>query len=128
METTYIQFQAPKNATKTESSLQAHHQKKFTSNILTKVFPVANQDFANKIDDVEYWLVECDKASGIPQREIGLDKQGQVIMKMPFNDNYGYWTDNNLLLDDFNVHFKVSNITKEEFEKQWDTIRQIKFF
>lgn len=120
METAYIQFRAPKSAirTETESSLKSS-VKNFARNILTKVFPVANPDFENKINEVEYWLVECDKVSGIPQREIGLDQQGRVIMKMPFNDNYGYWTDNNLLLDNFKEQFKVSDITKEAFEQQW---------
>lgn len=120
METAYIQFQAPKSATKTEDENSLKRSiKNFATNILTKVFPTANPDFENKIDDVEYWLVECDKVSGIPQREIGLDQQGRVIMKMPFKDNYGYWTDNNLLLDNFKEHFKVSEITKEVFEQQW---------
>ncbi len=120
METAYIQFQAPKSDIKTEieSSLK-RLIKNFTTKLLTKVFRVANPDFDNKIDDVEYWLVECDKVSGIPQREIGLDQQGRVIMKMPFKDNYGYWTDNNLLLENFKEHFKVSDITKEAFEQQW---------
>jgi hypothetical protein len=40
-------------------------------------------------------------------------------MKMPYKKNYGYWTDNNMLLDDFRKHFEVSEITKEEFERQW---------
>jgi hypothetical protein len=40
-------------------------------------------------------------------------------MKMPLKDNYGYWSDNNLLLDNFKEHFKVSEITKEAFEQQW---------
>jgi hypothetical protein len=120
METAYIQFQSPKSATNTETESSLKRSiKNFATNILTKVFPVANPDFENKIADVEYWLVECDKVSGIPQREIGLDQQGRVIMKMPLNDNYGYWKDNNLLLEDFKEHFKTSEITKEAFEQQW---------
>jgi hypothetical protein len=50
---------------------------------------------------------------------IGLDDQGRVILKMPFMKNCGYWTDNNLLLDDFRKRFKVSQITKEAFGLQW---------
>lgn len=117
MNTVYIQFQVPKK-TEIKSSSQSSI-KNFAKNILAKIFPVANPEFENKIDDVEYWLVECDKESGIPQREIGLDQQGRVIMKMPFKDNYGYWTDNNLLLNDFKEHFAVSEISKEVFEEQW---------
>lgn len=120
METVYIQFQTPKSAAKAETENSFKRSiKNFTTNILTKIFPVANPNFEKKINDVEYWLVECDKVSGIPQREIGLDQKGRVIMKMPYNDNYGYWTDNNLLLDDFKGHFEVSVITKEAFDQQW---------
>jgi hypothetical protein len=75
METTYIQFQVPKSATKTETESSLNRSiKNFATNILKKLFPVANPGFENKIDQVEYWLVECDKISGIPQREIGLDQ------------------------------------------------------
>ena len=129
MTTAYIQFQVPKSATKPESENPFKHSiKKFATNFLTKIFPVANPDFESKIDGVEYWLVECDKESGIPQREIGLDQQGQVIMKMPFKDNYGYWTDNNLLLDDFKEHFKVSEISKKAFEQRWTLFDKLSDF
>ncbi len=129
MKTAYIQFKVPKSATEAKSENSFKRSiKKFTTNFLTKVFPVANPDFENKIDVVEYWLVECDKESGIPQREIGLDQQGQVIMKMPFKDNYGYWTDNNLLLDDFKKHFKVSEITQEAFEQRWTLFDKLSDF
>ena len=59
METAYIQFQATKSAirTETESSFK-RSIKKIETTILTKVFPVANPDFENKIDDVEYWLID----------------------------------------------------------------------
>lgn len=120
METAYIQFQAPKNVTITENKRSSTgFIKRFFKKTLTKVFPVANPDFENKMDNVEYWLVECDKESGVPQREIGLDRDRRIIMKMPFKDNYGYWTDNNLLLNDFKEHFVVTEISKDAFEQQW---------
>ena len=62
---------------------------------------------------------------GIPEREIGLDKEGRVILKMPYKDNYGYWTDNNLLLNDFKEHFVVSEIRKDSFEKSWKLFDKI---
>jgi hypothetical protein len=40
-------------------------------------------------------------------------------MKMPNKENYGYWTDNSLRLDDFKQHFNVSEINKESFELHW---------
>ena len=123
METTYIQFQAPRNSTRagTQNSFK-NFIKDFATKALTNIFPVANPDFDKMIEEVEYWLVECDSENGIPQREIGLDKQRRVIMKMPLKSNYGYWIDNNLLVNDFKERFEVSEITKEAFEQQWSLI------
>jgi hypothetical protein len=121
METAYIQFDSPagKANSKDENFIKRSF-KKIAENLLTKIIPVANPDFELKIDDVKYWLIECDLETGIPQREVGLDEKGNAIMKMPYQKNYGYWTDNNLLLGDFKEHFKISEITKEAFEEQWN--------
>ena len=116
METAYIKFEAPRG-TKVKATF-----KTFIKKTIERALPVANPDYGNAIDDVRYWLVECDYVSGIPQREIGLDSKGEAIMKMPYNSNYGYWIDNNLLLDDFKRHFEVSEITREFFEQHWASI------
>jgi len=106
MTTTYIQFDAPRsNSQTTKDGLIKSSLKKLLVGVLTTIIPKANPDFEDKIDEVKYWLVECDNESGIPEREIGLDKEGRVILKMPYKDNYGYWTDNNLLLKDFKRTF-----------------------
>jgi len=88
--------------------------------VLTRIIPKANPDFEDKINEVDYWLVEYNSETGFPEREIGLDIEGQVLLKMPHKNNYGYWTDNNLLLNDFKEHFNVSEISKEKFEESWD--------
>jgi len=118
MKTTYIQFEAPKsdNQTSKESWL-----KKTFVNILTKIIPKANPDFDNKIDEVKWWLVEFE--TGVPQRELGLDIEGKMIMKMPYKKNYGFWTDNNLLLDDFKKHLNVKEIDKTNFEAMWSSFQ-----
>lgn len=129
MTTTYIQFDAPKNNSQTEKDgLIKSSLKKALIGILSTFIPKANPDFDNKIDEVKYWLVECDNESGIPEREIGLDKEGRVILKMPYKDNYGYWTDNNLLLNDFKEYFVVSEISKDSFEQSWDSFDKISNF
>jgi hypothetical protein len=120
MKTAYIQFEAPKRASKPEDgSTFKRSIENFAITILTKIFPKANPDFDETINEVRYWLIECDVASGSPEREIGLDENERVIMKMPHKKNYGYWTDNNLLLKDLKEHFEVSEITKETFEQKW---------
>ncbi|MBD8019098.1 hypothetical protein H9628_11505 [Weeksellaceae bacterium Sa1CVA4] len=102
--------------------------KKALVGILTSIIPKANPDFEGKIDEVQYWLVECDNETGIPEREIGLDKEGRVILKMPHKDNSGYWTDNNLLLNEFKEHFNVSEISRESFEQSWELFDKISNF
>ena len=100
--------------------------KKALVGILTKIIPKGNPDFDDKIDEVQYWLVECDSETGMLEREIGLDKEGRVIMKMPYQDNSGYWTDNNLLLNDFKNHFIISEISKDSFEQNWESLKSDK--
>lgn len=121
MKTVYIQFEAPKVIIGKEK--QGFSNRLFSNlitNILTKVIPKANPDFEDKIDAVKHWFVECESETGIPQREIGFDEQGRSIVKMPFRKNYGYWTDNNLQLEEFREDFEVSEIPKEVFEQQWN--------
>jgi hypothetical protein len=124
METVYIQFEAPGGAAnaKKENSFK-DSIKNLTIGTLTKLVPEANPDFDRKIGSVRHWLIECERVSGIPLREIGVDEHERVIVKMPFGDNYGYWTDNNLLLNDFRERFSASVITKEVFEQQWASFR-----
>lgn len=123
METSYIQFEAPKNIKTAEvKGFINRSVKSLTKGLLKMIFPIANPDFENKIDNVKYWLIECEIESGIPLREIGLDEQQQVILKMPFKNNYGYWADNNLLLNGFKEHFNALEITKENFEQQWNLL------
>lgn len=40
-------------------------------------------------------------------------------MKMPFGENYGYWTDNDLTAGGFERLFEVTYITKELFDEKW---------
>lgn len=129
MKTTYIHFDAPKSDSQTKNDgLLKRSFKKALVGILTKVIPKANPDFDEKINEIQYWLVECDNETGIPEREIGLDKEGRVILKMPYKDNYGYWTDNNLLLNDIKEHFAVSEISKDSFEQSWELFDKISDF
>ena len=90
---------------------------------LSTIIPKANPDFENEIDKINTWLIEFD-AGGIPEREIGLDKDGKVVMIMPWKDNYGYWTDNNLNLTDFMNGFTYSEIENEYFEHRWNNFAE----
>ena len=124
----YIKFKIPKS--KKEIERDSIFKKYFLNGIsliLKKIIPNANPDFDNLIDDVEYWNVECETESGIPEREIGIDKNGIILLKMPFKNNYGYWTDNNFKLNDFIEKFKAIEIEKTEFEFKWESFGKNKF-
>ena len=41
---------------------------------------------------------------------------------MPFKKNYGYWTDNNLKLEDFQRIFTVEGLDQRIFEKVWEDL------
>jgi hypothetical protein len=117
---TYIRFETPKSSNVIlKDGLIAKSLKKLIVRFLALFIPTANPDFENKIDKVKYWLIECDNETGIPQREVGLDEEEKIILKMPYRKNYGYWIDNNLLLNDFKEHFIISEISKQYFEESW---------
>ena len=120
MSATYIQFKDPKGDGKSvkEGKFELYFFK-ILGFLLSKIIPKANPDFEGQFDSVEYWYVECDIESGFPEREIGFDAAGRAIMKMPYNNNYGYWTDNNLLLADFENLFNATEISKQDFDLQW---------
>jgi hypothetical protein len=83
--------------------------------------PKGNPEYDEIIGDVAEWQLEIDTSDNLPNRELGKDINGNIILIMPWRDNYGYWTDNNITIDYFQDHFKATNIDKAEFEKNWDT-------
>lgn len=93
--------------------------------VLTTIIPKANPDFDKEIGNVDEWLIEFNKETGVPQREIGIDKDGKTIMIMPFRNNYGYWTDNNLRLAEFNEQFQTTVTTEFEFNTMWDAFEKL---
>ncbi len=84
-----------------------------------KILPEGNPDYDDSIDNVKTWLVEIDEETNFPNREIGIDTSKNVIMIMPDERNYGYWTDNNLQLEDFEKHFATEKIGNEMFDHLW---------
>ena len=127
--TTYIQFKVPKNEHNSEpDGIVKRNIKKAIVGILSSIIPKGNPDFENKINLIETWIVELENETGIPEREIGMDKDGRIIVKMPFKNNYGYWTDNNLLLPDFKEHFETSEISQDSFENYWSLFEKTEDF
>ena len=76
----------------------------------------SNPDFDDKIDDVVYWFIEYDDVGKhIANREIGIDQDGKVFVKMPDESNYGYWLDTDCDLTDFNK-MGINMIAEKEFD------------
>lgn len=118
MSNTYIKFSPSGSIVQ---KVPGNIGKRLAKVVLESIVPVANPDFDKKIDMVGTWLIEFENDSYYPNREIGLDGDGKTIMIMPWEKNYGYWTDNNLVIENFRNNFKTVNITREEFEKHWNS-------
>ena|SRR5690606_10201220 len=122
MKKTYLKIEAPKSAVATsKDGLIKNFLKKIIVIVLKMIVPKANPDFDEKIDEVNFWLIEFEEISGIPKREIGLDEFENPILKMPYKSNYGYWTDNNLLLKNFKSTFKFTEISEKTFSDNWES-------
>ncbi|MEM6320027.1 MAG: hypothetical protein AAF960_20310 [Bacteroidota bacterium] len=117
----YLKFDAPEIK---KEEAKSNKVKEFIVNaamkILKQVIPEANPDYNHKIDKVKVWLVEIDDETQYPNREIGIDKDGSVIIIMPDERNYGYWTENNLKEEDFKSHFETEEISEKAFNQLWE--------
>ena len=118
MSNTYIKFRYPDSKVK---KFPENIGKRLAKVVLESTVPIANPDFEKNIDKVAFWLIEFENDSYYPNREIGLDSSGKTIMIMPWEKNYGYWTDNNLVIENFRTNFETININKDEFEKYWNS-------
>jgi hypothetical protein len=117
MSNTYIKFRYPDSKVKRFRKILVRDYQKLFWNLLSQL-PIR---FEKKIDKVAFWLIEFENDSYYPNREIGLDSSGKTIMIMPWEKNYGYWIDNNLVIENFRTNFETININKEEFEKYWNS-------
>ena len=90
------------------------------TNVTFSIIPKANPDFDGKLQRVRQWILEVDDEEGTPDREIGLDENGNVIMIMPWRNNYGFWTDSNVRVDDLAKSLEMQFVDGQEFEKLWN--------
>ncbi|MBC6993506.1 hypothetical protein QWY85_16235 [Neolewinella lacunae] len=114
----YIKIDAPKGKPSPPPERLKRTMENAVVKILTTIIPKANPDFEHLLDKVDHWKIEFDKTENAAWREIGFDKDGVSIVAMPLGDNYGFWTDNQLTMDDYE-NFDPKLITKEEFDSDW---------
>ena len=74
----------------------------------------ANPSYRLKHHLVRSWLIEFDD-NGAPWREIGLDKDGAVVLAGPSKKDYGFWVDSDIRYADI----VGEPITEEYFEQMW---------
>jgi len=115
---TYLKFDNLKNKT----TAPKNRFKKIILEVFIKVIsiiiPKANLDFEHLIDKVDFWKIEFNLRENITEREIGFDNKGVSIIAMPMGNNYGFWTDNNLTMEDYDL-FKPTVIRSSEFDVDW---------
>ena len=118
MSNTYIKFSHPEKGFRKQPE---NIGKKITApaGLIEADTPIANPDFAQKINEVHTWLIEFEDDSYFANREVGLNRSGKTIMIMPWQKNYGYWTDNNLTIENFRAHFNAVVFKRVVFEKCW---------
>lgn len=92
------------------------------SKILSMLIPKSNPDFDKEIDLAYEWYIEYNDTENYIEREIGLDENRNVILKMPYKKNYGFWLDTDLEINYFFTHFKAESISENEFSKKWDEL------
>lgn len=114
----YIKLKNPKGEPSPPSGLLKRTIVNAVVKIVTTIISKANPDFEHLLDKVDYWKIEFNKTENATWREIGFDKDGVSIVAMPLGDNYGFWTDNQLTLDDYES-FDPKLITKDEFDNDW---------
>ena len=82
--------------------------------------PKANPDFDGLYGQVIIWYIEYDEENDYTNREVGLDKNGEVIVKAPFKKNLGLWVDEDLTLKDYSDNFEIQPVDEKEFEELWN--------
>ena len=122
-EKVYIKFNDPKGEPSTPPGRLKRTIENPVVKILTTIIPKANPDFEHLLHKVDYWKIEYNKTENATWREIGFDKDGVSIVAMPLGDNYGFWTDNDLTLDDYES-FDPTPITKDEFDNDWTNFEE----
>ncbi|MES2593500.1 MAG: hypothetical protein V4608_16575 [Bacteroidota bacterium] len=112
----------------TPSTLEEKKKSLRVSKILYTILffiPKANPEYKKFLDDVSEWLLEIDPVDNLPIREIAKDTSGKILFIMPWRNDYGYWTDNNIKTDYFMEYFKASIIDKAEFNNNWDEFAKL---
>ncbi len=73
--------------------------------------PKTNPDFDSSYENVRTWYIEYDDVNDYTNREVGIDFNGKVIVKGPYQRNLGFWTSEDTTYRQFVLEFDISHIT-----------------
>ena len=99
---------------------------KIIDRLLSHFVPMANPTLEENLDYVKEWYLEYDDVEEYTNREVGVAENGLVVFKAPFEENWGYWCDNDMTMDDYR-NLNIHSISKEAFEKLWNEEIQLPF-
>ena len=81
--------------------------------------PRANSDQEKLYKKVKKWALEVNE-NGIPNREVALDEDDNVLFSSPNNRNTGFWTDSpNVFKKD-----ELEPLDQSQFEKLWEKTKE----
>ena len=112
----YFKFESPTNDAKEENP-----------SIFKRMLYKALDFMINAIGDgyeeekfnlVKTWYIEYEEETQSTCREIGVDTNGDVQVKAPFNGVYGYWVDADLTLEDYRK-FGMTSVDFKTFQQIW---------
>lgn len=87
--------------------------------LLSHLIPKTNPTLEHNIAYVKHWYIEYNDVEEYANREVGVTENGSVVFKAPFEENLGYWCDNDMTMDDYR-NLGIHAISKEVFEKLWN--------
>ncbi|MCV6623233.1 MAG: hypothetical protein OIF51_15940 [Cellvibrionaceae bacterium] len=80
--------------------------------------PQASPDHEKLYPRVSKWFIEVDD-SGVPVRELGMDKDNVPLFGAPDERNFGFWTDSNKTFELEELELS----TQQEFDALWQRLR-----
>lgn len=86
--------------------------------LFSLIIPKTNPTIGKNLNKVKKWYVELDDKLYVT-REIGLDKNENVVFKAPYKNNLGFWVDEDTKLSDLEKFSRVEQITFKDFDSQW---------
>lgn len=108
-----------------QDNVSKQEKRSFLGRFFSKLYHrlEANPDFEEALDFVAEWLIEYDDVEFHQAvREIGFDTNNNLIVKLPDERNYGYWSDLDCDMNFFKK-FNYQLITKETFDFLWNSTR-----